>query len=101
MPVKPSESEEEYFARQEFEKRKAALAAAGPVAEAEARKRALAAAKERCPKDGAQLVTLTFRGVEIDKCSECAGIWLDAGELERVTTDERSFLGGLKRVFGS
>jgi hypothetical protein len=101
MPVKPSESEEEYFARQEFERRKAALAQAKPAEEAAARQRALDVAKERCPKCGAQLVQLKFREVEIDKCSNCAGIWLDAGELERITTDERNFLGGLKRIFGT
>jgi hypothetical protein len=98
MPVKPSESEEEYFARQEFERRKAALAEAKPAEEAAARKRAVEFGKQRCPKCGAQLVPVVFRQVEIDKCSECAGIWLDSGELERITT-ERGFLGGLKRVF--
>lgn len=101
MPVKPSESEDEYFARQEFEKRKAALAGAPQREEAEARKRALDAAKERCPKCGARLVVMTFRNVEVDKCSECGGIWLDTGELEKVIGgDDKGFLGGLKRAFG-
>jgi Zn-finger nucleic acid-binding protein len=42
-----------------------------------------------------------YRGVELDKCSRCEGVWLDCGELDRVTTtDDHTFLGGLRRIFG-
>ena len=100
MPVKPSESEDEYFARQEFERRKAALKdAEGRATEAD-RQRVLALAQGRCPKCGAPLVAVQFRGVEIDKCSNCGGIWLDMGELETITPDDKSFLGSVKRIFG-
>jgi Zn-finger nucleic acid-binding protein len=30
-------------------------------------------------------------GVEIDVCPQCRGIWLDAGELERVGVAEQSY----------
>jgi Zn-finger nucleic acid-binding protein len=44
---------------------------------------------------------VSHRGVEIDKCSRCQGIWLDVGELAQVTaSDERGFLGSLGRIFG-
>jgi Zn-finger nucleic acid-binding protein len=40
-----------------------------------------------CPNCGAPLQTSAERlGVEIDACLECGGIWLDAGELEQLTT---------------
>jgi hypothetical protein len=100
MPVKPSESEDEYFARQEFERRKAALhEVQGKAAEAD-RQRVLAVAKGRCPKCGAPLVAVQFRAVEIDKCSNCGGVWLDMGELEAIAPDDKSFLGSVKRIFG-
>ena len=101
MPIRPNESEEEYFARQEFERRKKALAdTQSRDAEAE-RQRILTIAKGRCPKCAAPLVTITFRGVELDKCSGCEGLWFDTGELARVMGQEESgFLGGLKRIFG-
>ena len=100
MPVKPSEQEEEYFARQEFERRKQVLAEQERKVAEEERLRALAVAKDRCPKCGAPLVAVPFRGVELDKCSRCQGVWLDCGELDQVIAEEKGFLGGLKRIFG-
>ena len=35
-----------------------------------------------CPVCKSAMVTLELNDVEIDYCSGCAGIWLDAGELE-------------------
>jgi hypothetical protein len=101
MPITPSEQEEEYFAKQEFERRKKALAdTQGRDAEAE-RQRILATVKGRCPKCAFPLVTITYKGVELDKCSGCEGLWFDTGELDRVLEKEGSgFLGGIKRIFG-
>lgn len=38
----------------------------------------------RCPKCGMPLLEFTFRGVRIDQCAGCEGIWLDADELKHV-----------------
>jgi hypothetical protein len=100
MPVKPSESEDEYFARLEFERRKAALVETQGRAAEEERLRVLAVAKGRCPKCGAALVAVPYRGIEIDKCSRCQGIWLDTGELEQITLGDTGFFGSVKRIFG-
>jgi Zn-finger nucleic acid-binding protein len=37
-----------------------------------------------CPGCGAYLIAERVEGVEIDRCKECQGIWLDAGEYEAV-----------------
>jgi Zn-finger nucleic acid-binding protein len=37
-----------------------------------------------CPKCDAQMETIAFRGVEIDRCTACGGIWLDAVEPEQL-----------------
>lgn len=88
MPVKPSESEDEHFAKIEFERRKR---------DAEERARHLAAAERerlaqlhhmRCPKCGMELAEIEFRQIKIDRCTECGGVWLDAGEMESVTRDD-------------
>lgn len=100
MPVKPTEQEEEYFARLEFERRKKALAEQESRAAEEERLRVLALAKDRCPKCGAPLVAVDYRGVELDKCSNCHGLWLDCGELGQISAREKGFLAGLKRIFG-
>ena len=36
----------------------------------------------RCPVCSEVMVTLELNQVEIDYCSVCGGVWLDAGELE-------------------
>jgi ssDNA-binding Zn-finger/Zn-ribbon topoisomerase 1 len=39
----------------------------------------------RCPKCGMQLVEIDYRGIKIDRCTACDGVWLDAGELEEIS----------------
>lgn len=38
----------------------------------------------RCPKCGMELDEVTFRGVRVDKCFSCGGVYLDDGELEQL-----------------
>ena len=38
-----------------------------------------------CPKCGSALDEITFRGVRVDKCFACGGVWLDDGELEELS----------------
>ena len=37
-----------------------------------------------CPKCGAHMELIDYRGVEIDRCTACGGIWLDAVEPEQL-----------------
>jgi hypothetical protein len=36
----------------------------------------------RCPKCGEQLQALNFRGVPLDKCPSCGGVWLGPKDLQ-------------------
>jgi hypothetical protein len=50
----------------------------------------LASAKENkltCPADGRILDKEIVHGVIIDRCAACNGVWLDAGEMERMNED--------------
>lgn len=38
----------------------------------------------RCPVDNETLVMADRRGVEIDYCPKCRGVWLDRGELDKI-----------------
>lgn len=49
----------------------------------------------KCVKCEGTLERVEVGGVTLDQCSECAGIWFDGGELERVLGMKR--LDGLKR----
>jgi hypothetical protein len=76
-PGKPSQNENEYFAKRDAEwlkERRAQLDA----------ERATAATRLRCPRDGGELEERVFRHVRIDVCQTCRGVWLDTGELEMV-----------------
>ena len=45
-----------------------------------------------CPKCGATLEAMTFRGVPLDKCPECGGIWLGPKDLQILAAkDHRSW----------
>lgn len=52
----------------------------------------------RCPRCGDRLATATRLDVEIDECPKGHGLWLDAGELEKLTARESS--GWLSRILG-
>jgi predicted RNA-binding Zn-ribbon protein involved in translation (DUF1610 family) len=90
---KPSRNEEEYFAKLEAEK----------LEQQRTRSRELAITAERathymkCPQCGADLVTQEFHGVQVIRCPECHGLWLDASEIEAVVAHEDQAL--LRRVF--
>jgi uncharacterized protein len=38
----------------------------------------------KCPVDSATLLMSERKGVEIDYCPECRGVWLDRGELDKL-----------------
>ena len=99
MQRKPSEKEEEYFARMEFEKRKKAEEEKQRQLAEEEKRRLKELHYMRCPKCGMGLIEIDYRGIRIDKCSACEGIWLDAGELEAVSRLERTGLDKLFSVF--
>lgn len=45
-----------------------------------------------CPRCNTTLKTERYEGIEIDKCSQCGGTWLDDGEiLKIVQTEEETF----------
>jgi len=101
MPVKPSDNEEEYFARLEMERRKKVAEQRQAEMAAEEREKQRALHFMRCPKCGMQLEEIAFAGVQLDKCFHCEGMWLDKGEIERLQTKEAGFMGRLLGVFRS
>ena len=133
MPIKPSEKEEEYFARMEYERKKTieqkklteeslSLLLTNLSVEDERQKKLdqfrdkgskfvfnpdEEEKKEKlkdlhfmkCPKCGMQLIEIDYKRIKVDKCSECEGIWLDAGELETISKLEKKGLDKLFSVF--
>ncbi len=99
MPVKPSAKEEEYFTRQDAERRRKSAEERQSKLLAEERERARALHFMKCPKCGMQLEEIAFGDVRVDKCFSCEGLWLDNGELEALRQKDGGFLGRMLSVF--
>ena len=99
MVWKPSEREEEHFARLEFERKKKLEEERHKKLAEEEKKRLKELHYMKCPKCGMELIEIDYKGVKVDKCSECEGVWLDAGELEAISKFEKTNLDKLFSVF--
>lgn len=49
----------------------------------------------KCPVDDFTLRPVTYEGVTIDVCTHCAGVWLDAGELDSIEETQASDFRGV------
>jgi Zn-finger nucleic acid-binding protein len=76
--------EEDYFNR----KNKEALDRLREARREEARARGEETATMQCPRCDGRLHEVTYEDVRIDRCDKCHGIWLDAGELEQIVSEE-------------
>ena len=84
--------EEEYFHRKNKEAVEKLRAKMKVAADA----KAAGTSSVACPRCGGSLKESKFEDVTIDTCEKCAGVWLDAGELERLTQREQGgWLSGL------
>ncbi len=92
MTGKLSDREDEYFARLEFERMKKLEAEHQSAMESAEKDRLKDLHHMCCPKCGMKLVTVDYKGIAVDKCSGCEGVWLDAGELEAVYALEPTHL---------
>ena len=90
-PTSPRENKEavsvdegEQDIREELSRRRAARERDQDELTSEERARLRALHWMRCPKCGLLLDEITFRGVKVDKCFSCGGVYLDDGELEQL-----------------
>jgi uncharacterized protein len=99
MPFQKIQEEEEYIARQEFERKKKLEEEKQKLLAKEEKKRLKELHHMHCPKCGMQLIEIDYKGTKVDECSECKGVWLDAGELEAISHMEKSVLKKFFSVF--
>ena len=97
--AKPSSEEEAYIARQEADKKRQLARAHAAEIHAEELDRLRALHYMRCPKCGLELAEVLFRGVKIDKCFHCNGMWFDGGEFEQAAGEEHDFVRALRKLF--
>ncbi len=81
-PGKPSSSEDEYFVREDAEKKRKLALQAKREHQAAELKRLKDLHWMRCPKCGLEMHELKLRGVDVDVCFSCNGVFLDQRDLE-------------------
>ena len=85
-PGKPSQNEDEYFAKRDAEWIRERRAELDRQEEAAAN----AAKALKCPRCGNELTEREFHNVKLDACDKCKGVWFDAGEVEMVMLLKRA-----------
>lgn len=94
-----SANEEEYFAKEEIEKRKALAEKIRAELKAEELEKLKKQHWMHCAKCGFEMHSVVFKGVTIEQCPNCEGIYLDVGELERLAGKESNFMKGVWSLF--
>jgi hypothetical protein len=96
---KPSKSEDEYFARLEFERRRKEIEGRQAKMQGEERARLKELHHMRCPKCGMELAEIEFKGIKVDRCVSCGGLWFDGGEIDQVLAQGKGYFGKLGAIF--
>src|SRR5215210_844881 len=87
--------EEEYFHR----KNKEAIEKLREKMKVAAEAKAAGTSSMRCPRCGGSLKESKVEDLLMDACENCGGVWLDSGELEKLTKKEGG--GWLSRLLGA
>ncbi len=95
----PKVKEEEYFIRLELERKRKIEEEKNKLYAVEEKKKLKELHHMRCPKCGMELTEIDFKGVTIDKCFSCNGIWLDSGEFEIISKLDQSILTSMFSFF--
>ena len=93
---KPSRAEDEYFAKQELERRKKWAQEQAAKKSTEEMEQLKKAHWMKCPKCGHDLAEISLHGVKVDQCAHCGGVFLDKGELDQLEHHDE---GVMNRVF--
>lgn len=83
--------EEEYFHRKNkeaIEKLRAKMAVAEEA-------KAAGISSMNCPRCDGSLKETSLEDVVVDTCDKCGGVWLDSGELEKLTKRDTGWVGRL------
>lgn len=53
--------------------------------------------REGRPEDGCELETVQLHGMDVERCSTCGGVWLDAHEVEALQRSDKKQPGLIQR----
>ena len=100
MPVRPSDSEDDYFKNEELQKLKRSRRQAADATVAAEADRLKTKHWMRCPKCGMELAEVAFRGVQVDACFACGGMFFDKGEVDKLEAEpDPGFFSSITKLF--
>jgi hypothetical protein len=91
--------EEEYFAREEVAKLKKIVQEKRNKLAQEEKERLKTVHWMHCARCGNEMHPILFRGVSVDKCFNCGGVYLESGELENLAGKESGFFQSILSLF--
>lgn len=97
--MKPGKAEEEYFAKQEIDKKKKLANEIKNRLQAEECEKLKLLHHMHCPKCGFDLHSVTFQGFVIEKCFGCGAVILDQNEFEKLAGTESGFISSIVGLF--
>ena len=96
---KPSHEEEEYFAKIELEKKREFAEKVKAEKSVEELEELRKLHWRHCANCGFEMHSIVFKGITIDKCPHCGGVFLDPGELEQLAGSEDSLFARFVDIF--
>lgn len=97
--TKPSEAEEEYFAKLDFEKKKKSAEKKKEVMEKADLEQLKEAHAMHCAGCGFELSPIVFKGFSIAKCFHCGGVFLSRETFQRLCGEDNHFLNQILEIF--
>ena len=93
-PTKPSSSEDEFFAKEDAEKKRRLAQEVTRQLAADERKRLRDLHFMHCPKCGLKMQEVRLRGMDVEVCFSCGGIFLDKGEIDVIAAPQQKGIMG-------
>jgi len=93
-PMKPSRGENEFFAKEDVEKKRRLTQDVHKKLAADERQRLRELHFMHCPKCGLKMAEVHFRGMDVDVCFGCGGVFLDKGEIDIIASPEQKGIMG-------
>lgn len=93
-PTKPSSSEDEFFAKEDAEKKRRLAQEVTRQLAADERKRLRDLHFMHCPKCGLKMQEVRLHGMDVEVCFSCGGIFLDKGEIDVIAAPQQKGIMG-------
>lgn len=97
--IKPSQPEEDYFAREETLKKKRLAEEVRHRYQDQEREQLREVHWMHCPRCGLELQSISYKGFKIDKCFACGAVVMGIADLEKIGGQEGNVVAAIVSLF--